>query len=154
MTEIAFDDIEGLQAACTEEWGEWGPEYHMTQEKINPFADLTGDQQWIHVDEEKSAAGPFGGTIAHGFFTLSLVASINRNNAVTITGIRNAINYGADGLRFLAPVPSGSILRARSRMKEVREHKKGTLIATQVAIHVEGVEVPSVLYDSLTLFQG
>ena len=56
MTEIAFDDIEGLQAACTEEWGEWGPEYHMTQEKINTFADLTGDQQWIHVDEEKAAA--------------------------------------------------------------------------------------------------
>ena len=85
---------------------------------------------------------------------VDLVASISWNDRVRITGFRNAVNYGADGLRFLAPVPSGSVLQARSRLKEAREHKKGTLVASQVAIHVQGVEVPSVLYDSLTLYQG
>jgi hypothetical protein len=154
MTQIAFDDLDALRAACGEEWSGWGPEFHMTQDKINGFAELTGDHQWIHVDVERANAGPFGGPIAHGFFTLSLVASINRSDQVQITGYRNAVNYGADGLRFLAPVPAGSTVRARSRLKEVREHKKGTLVATQVAIHVEGNEVPSVLYDALTLFQG
>ena len=155
MIEIAFNDIDGLQAAATEEWSGWGPEFEMTQEKINAFAELTGDHQWIHVDVERAKTeSPFGGPIAHGFFTLSLVASISWNDKVRITGFRNAVNYGADCLRFLAPVPSGSTLQARSRLKEAREHKKGTLVASQVAIHVQGVEVPSVLYDSLTLYQG
>ena len=72
MTEIAFDDLEGLRATITEEWSDWGPEYEMTQEKVNQFAELTGDHQWIHVDVERATAGPFGGPIAHGFFTLSL----------------------------------------------------------------------------------
>jgi Acyl dehydratase len=107
MNEIAFNDIEGLQAACTEEWGEWGPEYHMTQEKINTFADLTGDQQWIHVDEEKSAAGPFGGTIAHGFFTLSLVASINRNDAVKLTGYATPLTTAPTACAFWLPYRPG-----------------------------------------------
>ena len=83
MIEIAFDDIDGLQAAATEEWSGWGPEFEMTQEKINAFAELTGDHQWIHVDVERAKTeSPFGGPIAHGFFTLSLVASISWNDKV------------------------------------------------------------------------
>ena len=66
MTEIAFDDLEGLRASITEEWSDWGPEYEMTQEKVNQFAELTGDHQWIHVDVERANAGPFGGPIATG----------------------------------------------------------------------------------------
>ena len=151
MTEIAFDDLEGLRAAITEEWSDWGPEYEMTQEKVNQFAELTGDHQWIHVDVERATAGPFG----HGFFTLSLLPILNRTGAVRITGQANVVNYGADGLRMLAPVPVGSTLHARNRITDVREHKKGTLVATRVAIHVVGNDdVPAVLYDALSLYQG
>ena len=152
--EIAYDDLEGLRGAITEEWSAWGPEYEMTQEKVDQFAELTGDHQWIHVDVERATAGPFGGPIAHGFLTLSLLPNLNKTGDVRITGHQNAINYGADGLRFLVPVPSGSTVHARNRVREARQHKKGTLVATQVAIHVVGNEVPSVLYDALVLYQG
>ena len=112
MTEIAFDDLDGLRTTITEEWSDWGPEYEMTQEKVNQFAELTGDHQWIHVDVERATAGPFGGPIAHGFFTLSLLPILNRTGSVRITGQTNVVNYGADGLRLLAPVPVGSPLHA------------------------------------------
>jgi len=157
MQEISFNDIDGLNAAAGEEWGPWGPEYEMTQERINDFADLTGDHQWIHVDIERANAGPFGGPIAHGFFTLSLVPMLSAmldEDGMRISGAKNAVNYGGDRLRFLAPVPAGSTVHARSRISEAREHKHGTLVATQIAIHVKGTDVPSVVYDSLTLYQG
>ena len=155
MQEISFNDIDGLNAAAGEEWGPWGPDYQMTQERINGFADLTGDHQWIHVDVERATAGPFGAPIAHGFFTLSLLPTLNRTGRVRITGQQNVVNYGADGLRLLAPVPVGSTLHARNRVTDVREHRKGTLVATQVAIHVVGNDdIPAVLYDALSLYQG
>ncbi len=154
MDEIAFDDINGLNASASDDWSDWGPEVEVTQEMVNGFADLTGDHQWIHVDVERATAGPFGGPIAHGFLTLSLLPSLNKTGNVRITGQQNVVNYGADGLRFLAPVPVGSSLHARNRVREARQHKKGTLVATQVAIHVVGNEVPSVLYDALVLYQG
>ena len=158
MEEIAFDDIEALNAAISEEWSDWGPEFELSQEKINSFADLTGDHQWIHIDEEKAKAGPFGTTIAHGFFTLSLVPVLSLmlegSSGARLKGFQNVINYGGDRLRFLAPVPAGSTVHARTRMKEAKEHKAGTLILTEIAIHVNGSETPSVLYDSLSLFQG
>ena len=107
------------------------------------------------MDVERANAGPFGGPIAHGFFTLSLLPILNRTGAVRITGQANVVNYGADGLRMLAPVPVGSTLHARNRITDVREHKKGTLVATRVAIHVVGNDdVPAVLYDALSLYQG
>ena len=153
--EIAYDDLEGLRGAITDEWSAWGPEYEMTQEKVNQFAELTGDHQWIHVDVERATAGPFGGPIAHGFFTLALLPTLDRTGHVKITGQQNVVNYGADGLRLLAPVPVGSTLHARNRMTDIREHKKGTLVSTQVAIHVVGNDdVPAVLYDALSLYQG
>ncbi len=141
MEEIRFDDLDGLRGAITDEFGDWGPEYEMTQEKVNQFADLTGDHQWIHVDIERANAGPFG--------------TLNRAGHVKITGQQNVVNYGADGMRLLAPVPVGSVLHARNRIRDVREHKKGTLVATQVAIHVVGNDdVPAVLYEALALYQG
>ena len=101
------------------------------------------------------SAGPFGAPIAHGFFTLSLLPTLNRTGRVRITGQQNVVNYGADGLRLLAPVPVGSTLHARNRITDVREHRKGTLVATQVAIHVVGNDdIPAVLYDALSLYQG
>lgn len=155
MDEIAFDDIDGLNASAGDDWSGWGPEVEVTQEMVNGFADLTGDHQWIHVDVERATAGPFGAPIAHGFFTLSLLPTLNRTGRVRITGQQNVVNYGADGLRLLAPVPVGSTLHARNRITDVREHRKGTLVATQVAIHVVGNDdIPAVLYDALSLYQG
>ena len=154
MDEIAFDDIDGLNASASDDWSDWGPEVEETQEIVNGFADLTGDHQWIHVDVERATAGPVGGPIAHGVLTLSLLPNLNKTGDVRITGHQNAINYGADGLRLLVPVPSGSTVHARNRVREARQHKKGTLVATQVAIHVVGNEVPSVLSDALVLYQG
>ena len=133
-------------------YSEW---MEIDQARVNLFAEATGDHQWIHVDPERAKSGPFGGPIAHGFFTLSLLPILNRTGAVRITGQTNVVNYGADGLRMLAPVPVGSTLHARNRITDVREHKKGTLVATRVAIHVVGNDdVPAVLYDALSLYQG
>ena len=73
---LQVDDIDGINAAASDEFGDWGPEVDVTQEMINQFADLTGDHQWIHVDVERANAGPFGGPIAHGFLTLSLLPAI------------------------------------------------------------------------------
>src|SRR3954454_17839271 len=107
MTEYRFDDIDGLTAAISPDFGDWGPEIEVTQDLINGFAELTGDRQWIHVDVERAhKESPFGGPIAHGFLTLSLLPALGVA-PVKVTGQKSATNYGAEGLRFLSPVPSG-----------------------------------------------
>ncbi|GIT46010.1 MAG: hypothetical protein Ct9H300mP12_05950 [Acidimicrobiales bacterium] len=113
MTEIAFDDLEGLRASITKEWSDWGPEYEMTQEKVNQFPELTGDHQWIHVDVERANAGPLAARSPRVLHPQP-AALLNRTGAVRITGQANVVNYGADGLRMLAPVPVGSTLHARN----------------------------------------
>ena len=153
MPGVRFDDAAALEAAISDEFGEWGPEFEVTQEVIDAFAELTGDHQWIHVDVERARDGPFGGTIAHGFLTLSLLPVL-LDGALPVTGFANAINYGADSLRFLAPVPAGSMIHARSRMVRAEVKRSGTRIHTEVAIHVVGSERPSVLYTMVTLFRS
>ena len=157
MTAIAFDDIDAINAASSEEFGDWGDEITVTQEMINQFADLTGDHQWIHVDVERcEKESPFGGPIVHGFFTLSLMPKLSQTLPQTYktTGVKNAVNYGSDKLRFLSPVPVGSKLHARSRLVSVEAGKKGVRIEQEAAIHVEGSERPAVLYNMITLLQG
>ena len=105
MAEYRFDDIDGLTAAISPEFGEWGPAIEFTQDMINGFAELTGDRQWIHIYVERAKKdSPFGGPIAHGFLTLALVPKLNPA-LVEIVGHGNATNYGSEGLRFLVPVP-------------------------------------------------
>ncbi|MGI9600521.1 MAG: MaoC family dehydratase [Acidimicrobiales bacterium] len=151
--EFDVNDIDGINAAATDEFGDWGAPIEVTQDMINAFAELTGDHQWIHVDIERANAGPFGGPIAHGFLTVSLLPKLNPGG-VKITGIKNAVNYGSDGFRFLAPVPSGSSVHARSRIVSAEAKKKGTLLTTEVAVHVVDNETPSLLYKMLVLYQG
>ena len=104
----------------------------VSQERINAFADATGDHQWIHVDPERAAVeSPFGTTIAHGFLTLSLVSALMRN-ALSIGGLRMAINYGANRVRFVSPVPAGARIRARIVLASVDE----VADATQALWHV------------------
>ncbi len=153
-TEVAWNDIDGINALATEEFGDWGPELEVTQDMINTFADVTGDHQWIHIDIERATAGPFGGPIAHGFLTLSLLPSLAGTLDYSLTGVANAVNYGAESLRFLAPVPAGSSVHARSRLVEARARKTGTLVVSENAIHVVGNETPSVLYQMMILYMG
>lgn len=154
MEQIKFDDIGALQAKVSEEFGPFGGELEVTQAMINQFAELTGDRQWIHVDIERANAGPFGGPIAHGFLTLSLLPALSGGTDVALTGYANAVNYGADGLRFLAPVPAGAKVHARSKLVSAEAKGSGSLIKSEIAVHVVDVEKPSLIYQMLVLYMG
>ena len=150
---IPFDDIDALNATATDEFGEWGKEIEVSQDLIDGFAELTGDRQWIHIDVERAKAeSPFGGPIAHGFLTLSLLPQLGVS-AVKLSGHRSATNYGAEGLRFLAPVPAGSMLHARARLLRAEAKPKGTLITTEVEVAVVGAEKPALLYKMQVLYR-
>jgi acyl dehydratase len=157
LQEIRFDDIAALQAHVSEEFGPWSEALEVTQEMINGFADLTGDHQWIHVDVERAKKeSPFGAPVAHGFLTLSLLPLMTAKTPgdFRLVGVANAVNYGSDKLRFLSPVPAGSKIHARTRLKSVSAGDKGTRIEREVAIHVVGSERPALLYAMIVLYQG
>lgn len=150
----SIKDIDSLNALITEEWGDWSAPVEITQEMINTFADVTKDHQWIHVDLDRANAGPFGGPIAHGFLTLSLVPHFSMELGPKIDGVLGALNYGADRLRFLNPVPAGSVVHAHSRIVSMTEKSSGILMKTEIAIHVVGDETPALVYESLGLLLG
>ncbi len=153
MKEIRFDDIDGLRAMIKEEYSDWGPEVTVTQEMIQQFADLTGDHQWIHVDVERARReSPFGGPIAHGFLTLSLLPKLRTRTDFAIVGYGNAVNYGANKLRFLAPVPAGATLHARSRLINVEAKPKGTLVTQEIQVGIVGQETPALIYEMVVLY--
>jgi acyl dehydratase len=139
--------LEDLQSRVGEEIGvgEW---VTVEQDRIQQFADATGDHQWIHVDPEKAKQGPFATTIAHGFLTLSLIPAIAPG--VLPENARMAINYGLDRVRFISPVPSGSRVRARSTVREVKEVTGGVQVKTEVTIELEGGEKPACVAEMLT----
>ena len=156
MEKIAFDDIAAIQKHVSEEFGPFGNEVEVSQKMIDDFAEVTGDRQWIHIDLERcKKESPFGTTIAHGFLTLSLLPRLSGggDDPFVLTGAGNVTNYGADGLRFLSPVPSGSTVHARKRLKVAETGKKGTRVLQEVAIHVKGQERPALIYEMITLFQ-
>ena len=139
MENIRFDDIEALEAHVSEEFGPWSDELEVTQDMIDGFAALTGDHQWIHVDVKRARKeSPFGGPIAHGFLTLSLLPQLSARSAAAqdwaATGHANVVNYGADKLRFLSPVSSGSRLHARSRLVKVDGTPKGTRSLSTISL--------------------
>jgi len=155
MQDVRFDDIPALEALARLPFGQWGPEFEITQALIDAFAELSGDHQWIHVDVERARReSPFGGTVAHGFLTLSLLPRLHPENDFRIVGFGNALNYGASNLRFLSPVPAGSRIHARSRLKAVAPHAKGTLLTWATEVHViGGGDKPALLYEALALYQ-
>ena len=152
MEPIDFDDIEALNAAASSEFGPWGKEVCISQDLVDAFADLTGDDQWIHIDVERCRAeSPFGAPIAHGFLILSLMhQSVPR--PIEVKGHRSGINYGAESFRFLAPVPVGSSIRARSRVVRAEATSKGTLITGQIEVGIVGREKPALLYRLQVLY--
>jgi acyl dehydratase len=124
----------------------------IAQDRIDAFADATDDHQWIHVDADRaSAETPFGGTIAHGFLTLSLVSSLLRD-LVTVSGLRMAINYGLNRVRFVSPVPSGSRIRARVSLAAVQEFNDATQATWNVTIEREGADRPALVAEWLVRY--
>ena len=122
------------------------------QQRIDQFAEATLDPQWIHVDPERAKAGPFGTTIAHGYLTSSLVSHF-LPQIIEVRGIAMGINYGADRLRFPAPVPVGSKLRAGAELIEAEPAKDGSIQSkVRVTIEIEGSEKPACVIDSISRY--
>ncbi|MDD4241733.1 MAG: MaoC family dehydratase [Smithellaceae bacterium] len=122
----------------------------VTQDQINQFAESTMDHQWIHVDKEKAAKGPFGTTIAHGFLTLSHLPFFSYQIPLKAEGAKMSINYGLDKVRFLNPVPSGSKIRDRIVLKALEQKPGNRLLVTQThTIEIEGQDKPACIADAL-----
>lgn len=121
--------------------GESGP-YEITQEAVNQFADATGDHQWIHVDPDRAKDGPFGGPIAHGYLTLSLVPRL-LPEIIELTGFSMGINYGCEKVRFPSPVPVGSTLTATAVLDDVTEIKGGLQLTITMTFTVVGAAKPA-----------
>jgi acyl dehydratase len=136
-----IDGVDGLNALVGQHLGysEW---HQITQEQINAFADATGDHQWIHVDSERAADGPFGTTIAHGYLTLSLTPLV-LHEIYDVQGIALAINYGLNKVRFPAPVPVGSKVRAGASLDTVEEVSGGVQVTLGVTYEIEGAAKPA-----------
>ncbi len=154
MKQYPFKDVDAMQELVTEEFGPWGQQVEVTQDLIDRFADLTGDTYWIHTDPEKAKTdSPFGTTIAHGFLTLVLLPKMLGEQDYEVTGFNNILNYGSDKLRFTGPVPVGSSIHCRSRVKEVSETPKGTKMVIEQHIHVVGQdERPVLIYDLIMIY--
>ena len=121
------------------------------QVRVNGFADVTGDHQWIHVDTERAKTGPFGTTIAHGYLTMSLVNHF-LPELVEVCGFSHAVNVGADRLRFLSPVPVGSRIRATGEVVSVEEVKGGIQSVVRVVIEIEGSDRPALSVDTISRY--
>jgi acyl dehydratase len=146
-----FETPADLESAVGSQLGhsDW---LEITQERIDLFAEATGDHQWIHVDPERAKDGPFGKTIAHGYLTQSLV-NLFLPQIMEVRGISMGVNYGADRLRFPAPVPVGSRVRGSAQLIDVTKTKDGGYQATQrVTIEIEGQERPACVIDSISRY--
>ena len=153
MEQIRFDDIERLKSKISDAFSDWSEPIEVSQQMIDRFAELTGDHQWIHVDVERAKReSPFGGTVAHGFLTLSLLPAMRAKPTWQISGFGNATNYGANKLRFVSPVPAGAKIHARSRLIGVEAKPLGTQLTQELHVHVVGKDKPAVIYEMLVLY--
>ena len=146
MSEITLDAYKAMigQEVGVSRW------FEVDQDRIDRFADVTEDHQWIHVDPERAAAGPFGTTVAHGFLTLSLVPYFS-SQLRSVEGARMGINYGLDRVRFPTPVPVGSRLRARSTLISLDKVGEGAVqLVNRVTVEVEGSAKPACVADTVS----
>ncbi|BDZ45162.1 MaoC family dehydratase [Naasia aerilata] len=150
MTDKKIVTIDELPALVGTEIGpsEW---LEITQERVNTFADATDDHQWIHTDPERAKEGPFGGAIAHGFLTLSLLIPL-WSSIFDVEGVGTKINYGLDRVRFTSPVKVGARVRMKATLTKVEEVKGGVQLTTSGVIEIEGQERPAVVVDFLARF--
>src|SRR5229473_2865311 len=123
MENIRFDDVEKLRSKVSDEFSPWSKPIQVTQEKINQFADVTGDHQWIQID-----------------------------SGWKVTGYRNVVNYGANKLRFISPVPAGSAVHGRQRVVAVEPRPQGTQVTVETQVHVVGQDKPALIYEGIFLY--
>ncbi|MFJ8629953.1 MaoC family dehydratase [Streptomyces sp. NPDC093568] len=147
ITVNGLDELKKLAGSDlgTSEWIE------VTQDRINTFADATGDHQWIHVDPERAAEGPFGAPIAHGYLTLSLFIPLF-TELLDVQGVTTKVNYGLNKVRFPSPVKVGSRIRLVGKLAEVEEVPGGVQIAVDGTIEIEGGAKPAAVLQSLSRF--
>lgn len=143
----------GLGEFVAAKGSELGPTEWMeiTQDRVNLFADATDDHQWIHVDPEKAAGGPFGGTIAHGLLTLSLLPHFT-HQLYRVDNIAMAINYGYNKVRFITPVRVGSKVRARAAIADVAQLDGAVQATMTVTVEIEGSDKPAAVAESIVRF--
>ena len=149
MSRIRFENLDALEAAAGTELAvsDW---VEITQERVNQFADATGDHQWIHVDPERAKReSPFGGPIAHGYLTLSLLPKL-MSDAIEIDGTRVLVNYGVNRVRFTDPVPVGSRVRARIGLAKFERIAGGAQLFWNVTIEREGAAKPAMIAETVS----
>ncbi|GAA2521867.1 MaoC family dehydratase [Streptomyces levis] len=147
ITVNGLDELKKLAGGDlgTSEWIE------VTQQRIDTFADATGDHQWIHVDPERAKEGPFGAPIAHGYLTLSLFIPLF-TELLDVRGVTTKVNYGLNKVRFPSPVKAGSRIRLTARLAEVEDVPGGVQITVEGAIEIEGGAKPAAVLQSLSRF--
>ncbi|GGV59837.1 MaoC family dehydratase [Streptomyces massasporeus] len=147
ITVNGLDELKKLAGSDlgTSDWIE------VTQERIDTFADATGDHQWIHVDPERAKEGPFGAPIAHGYLTLSLFIPLF-TELLDVQGVTTKVNYGLNKVRFPSPVKVGSRIRLTAKLAEVEEVPGGVQITVEGAIEIEGATKPAAVLQSLSRF--
>ncbi|MEU0897209.1 MaoC family dehydratase [Streptomyces massasporeus] len=147
ITVNGLDELKKLAGSDlgTSEWIE------VTQERIDTFADATGDHQWIHVDPERAKEGPFGAPIAHGYLTLALFIPLF-TELLDVQGVTTKVNYGLNKVRFPSPVKVGSRIRLTAKLAEVEEVPGGVQVTVEGAIEIEGATKPAAVLQSLSRF--
>jgi acyl dehydratase len=149
---LTLTGLDELKAHAGQEVGvsDW---HEVTQEAINEFAEVTGDHNWIHVDVERAKETPFGGTIAHGYYTLSLAPKFSYS-LMSVEGFAFGVNYGVNRVRFPAPLPVGSKVRMRMQLASVEDVPGGAQITTELTFEREGEDKPVCVAESLARVYG
>ncbi|MDQ5822227.1 MAG: MaoC family dehydratase [Actinomycetota bacterium] len=145
-TQVTIDELVGTEERelGTSDW------HTVEQRSIDLFAEATGDHQWIHVDPEMAAQGPFGGTVAHGYLSLSMLPML-MSEVLSVEGARLGVNYGMDRVRFTAPVPSGSEVRLHAKLLSAERRGEGILYRVGVQVEIRGHEKPALVGEVLYL---
>ncbi|MEE2031769.1 MaoC family dehydratase [Rhodococcus chondri] len=144
-----FNGLDEVEKVVGEHLGysDW---LEITQERVNLFAEATGDHQWIHVDPEKAASGPYGTTIAHGYLTLSLLPVLGAK-IFRLDGVKMKVNYGSNKVRYPAPVPVGSKVRAGAEFKTFDRTAKGANLVVGYTVEIEGSDRPALVAETVVV---
>lgn len=145
-----FDGMDEFAAAGGSQLGPTGW-LEITQDRVNLFADATGDHQWIHIDPARAADGPFGRTIAHGLLTLSLLPHFSQQ-LYRVDNIALAVNYGYNKVRFISPVPVGARIRARGEITAINQLQGAVQATTTITVEIEGSEKPAAVAESIVRY--
>ena len=146
----SYHSVAKLEAAVGQEIGptDW---FEIDQQRVNGFADDTEDHQWIHIDPERAAKGPFGAPVAHGFLTLSLIPYLS-SQLRTVDNVAMGVNYGLDRVRFPSPVLTGSTIRSEATLTDIKQTHLGSLASVRMRVEIQGQEKAACVADTLSLY--